>query len=217
MKQRNPSSRAPARRLQLRPIALSLICAGAAPAMAQVLPTGFTPLAGNVTMSQAANVMTINQGLARGIVNWTSFSIGVGGVVNIVQPGASSVLLNRVTGNELSTIAGQLNANGRIVLVNPAGVLFSQGSTVNVGGIIASTLAMTTSEADFLNPATTKFSFERADASTASVINNGRITATGGGPVVLMGATVANARIGSFIRRKMARDLLRKIEDRHGL
>ena len=197
MKQRNPSSRAPARRLQLRPIALSLICAGAAPAMAQVLPTGFTPLAGNVTMSQAANVMTINQGLARGIVNWTSFSIGVGGVVNIVQPGASSVLLNRVTGNELSTIAGQLNANGRIVLVNPAGVLFSQGSTVNVGGIIASTLAMTTSEADFLNPATTKFSFERADASTASVINNGRITATGGGPVVLMGATVANARIGS--------------------
>ncbi|MDR6521266.1 filamentous hemagglutinin family protein [Variovorax paradoxus] len=197
MKQRNPSSRAPVRRLQLRPIALSLICAGAAPAMAQVLPTGFTPLAGNVTMSQAANVMTINQGLARGIVNWTSFSIGVGGVVNVVQPGASSVLLNRVTGNELSTIAGQLNANGRIVLVNPAGVLFSQGSTVHVGGIIASTLAMTTSEADFLNPATTKFSFERADASTASVINNGRITATGGGPVVLMGATVANARIGS--------------------
>ena len=197
MKQRNPSSRAHLRSPQLRPLALSLICAGAAPAMAQVLPTGFTPLAGNVTMSQAANVMTINQGLARGIVNWTSFSIGPGGVVNVVQPGASSVLLNRVTGNELSTIAGQLNANGRIVLVNPSGVLFSQGSTVNVGGLIASTLAMTTSDADFLNPSTTHFSFERADASTASVINNGRITATGGGPVVLMGATVANARIGS--------------------
>ncbi|MFS2101496.1 filamentous hemagglutinin N-terminal domain-containing protein [Variovorax sp. Varisp85] len=186
----------PSFRLPLRPLALSLICAGALPAIAQTLPTGFQPIAGNVTMSQLANVMTINQGLARGIVNWTGFSIGAGGVVNITQPGASSVLLNRVTGNELSTIAGQLNANGRIVLVNPNGVLFSQGATVNVGGLIASTLAMTTSDADFLNENTRRFTFERADDNVATVINAGRITATGGGPVVLMGATVANTRVG---------------------
>ena len=79
MKQRNPSSRAQYRRLQLRPIALSLICASAAPAMAQVLPTGFNSIAGGVTMTQNGSVMNINQPSLRGIASWQTFSIGAGG------------------------------------------------------------------------------------------------------------------------------------------
>jgi len=199
MKQRNPSRQRPRhhRGLQLRPLAISLLCAGLSPAIAQVLPTGFLPIAGGVTMTQSGSVMSINQPLARGIANWQTFSIGAGGVVNIVQPGASSVLLNRVTGNELSTIAGQLNANGRVILVNPNGVMFSQGATVNVGGLIASTLALTTSNQSFMDGAT-KLTFERADPNSASVRNLGSITATGGGPVVLMGAAVGNGSTGTI-------------------
>lgn len=190
MKQRsNPSRQRPRhhRGLQLRPLAISLLCAGLSPAIAQVLPTGFLPIAGGVTMSQTGAVMSINQPLARGIASWQTFSIGAGGTVNIVQQSASSVLLNRVTGNELSTIAGTLNANGRVILVNPNGVMFSQGATVNVGGLIASTLALTTSDKSFMDGAT-KLTFERADLNSAEVRNLGSITATGGGPVVLMGA-----------------------------
>ncbi len=190
MKQRNLSRQRP-QRLPLRPIVLSLACAGMVPAMAQ-LSMGFTPLGGNVTMTQSGSVMNIVQGLQRGIVNWQSFSIGPNGVVNIAQPNASSVLLNRVMGTELSTIAGQLNANGRVFLINPNGVLFSQGATVNVGGLIASTLAMKTSDQSFLDGAT-NITFERANGDTTSVRNLGNITATGGGPVVLMGAVVGNA------------------------
>ena len=52
-----------------------------------------------------------------------------GHAVNIAQPGAGSVLLNRVMGNELSTIAGSLTANGRVFLVNPNGVLFGKGAS----------------------------------------------------------------------------------------
>ena len=200
MKQRsNPSRQRPRhhRGLQLRPLAISLLCAGLSPAIAQVLPTGFLPIAGGVTMSQAGAAMNINQPFARGIASWQTFSIGVGGVVNIVQPSASSVLLNRVTGNELSTIAGQLNANGRVILINPNGVMFSQGAAVNVGGLIASTLALTTSDKSFMDGAT-KLTFERADLNSAEVRNLGSITATGGGPVVLMGAAVGNGSTGTI-------------------
>ena len=194
MKQRtSPLLRATARRLRLRPVAFSLICAGAVPAMAQVLPTGFLPsaLPGNmVSMTQAGNIMSIVQGSQRGIVNWTTFSIGAKNIVNIQQPNASAILLNRVTGNELSTIAGQLNANGRVFLINPNGVLFGSGASVNVGGLVASTLGLTTSDANFLG-GTTNFSFERLNANAKTVVNDGGITATGG-PVVLMGAGVSN-------------------------
>ena len=192
MKQRNLFRRRPSHRLVLRPLALSLVCAGLGPAVAQVLPTGFsTPANSGVTMTQSGALMSINQQFQRGIANWQTFSIGVGGIVSITQPNASSVLLNRVTGGELSTIAGQLTANGRVILVNPSGVMFSQGATVNVGGLIASTLALTTSDQSFMDGAT-KLTFERAEGNAASVRNAGNITATGGGPVVLMGAAVGN-------------------------
>jgi filamentous hemagglutinin family protein len=189
--------RTAARRLRLRPVALSLICAGAAPAMAQVLPTGFTVVGGNVAMTQAGGLMNIAQSTQRGIVNWTTFSIGAGGIVNIQQPNAASVLLNRVTGNELSTIAGQINANGRVFLVNPNGVLFGSGAQVNVGGLVASTLALATSDKSFMEGAT-NLVFERADGNGATVRNLGSIQANGG-PVVLMGAGVANEGAGATI------------------
>src|SRR5690606_5695646 len=113
------------------------------------------------------------------------------------QPNAASVLLNRVTGNQASDIAGQLNANGRVFLVNPNGVLFGSGAQVNVGGLVASTLALATSDKSFMEGAT-NLVFERADGNGATVRNLGSIQASGG-PVVLMGAGVANEGVGATI------------------
>ncbi|WP_041559705.1 filamentous hemagglutinin N-terminal domain-containing protein [Afipia carboxidovorans] len=59
--------------------------------------------------------------------------------MNFYQPGASSVTLNRVIGNETSVINGAINANGQVFIVNSAGVLFGKGSQINVGGLVAST------------------------------------------------------------------------------
>ena len=39
-------------------------------------------------------------------------------------------------------ILGRLDANGQVFLINPAGVLFAPGAQVNVGGLVASTLAL---------------------------------------------------------------------------
>jgi filamentous hemagglutinin family protein len=195
--------------IPLRPVAFSLACMGMgiAPALSQVLPSyqpGMFATQGMVTVNPILTVaprggqaLGITQGSLRAIIDWNSFSIGAKDAVKIQQTlGASSILLNRVSGNELSTIAGQLTANGRVFLVNPNGVLFSQGASVNVGGLLASTLAMTTSDANFLE-GKTSLAFERANADTTTVRNLGDITASGG-PVVLMGAGVSNEATGTI-------------------
>ncbi|SFM81758.1 filamentous hemagglutinin N-terminal domain-containing protein [Variovorax sp. OV329] len=182
-----------ARGLRLTPLMLSMVCLGMTPALAQQLPTGFAPVAGNVSLAAnpPAGTMNINQGSERAIAQWQTFSIGAGGTVNVAQPSRASVLLNRVMGNELSTIAGKLNANGNVYLVNPNGVLFSSGSAVSVGGLVASTLKLSNTDASFM--AGGQLVFERDDGNTATVINRGSIsTNASGGSVALMGAQVIN-------------------------
>ncbi len=57
-------------------------------------------------------------------------------------------MLNRVTGNTPSTIAGSLTANGQVYLVNPNGIAITTSGMVNTGGgFVASTLGI--SDADF--------------------------------------------------------------------
>ena len=213
MKQRNLSRQRP-HRLQLRPIALSLVCAGLAPAMAQVLPTGFLPIAGGVTMTQGTGVMNINQPLQRGIVNWGTFSIGSGGVVNIAQPSRSAVLLNRVVGDGGTILASRIdgmlrthlpgNVNlpgGSVFLINPSGIVFGNGASVSVGGLVASTLDI--ADSNFMPAGLENTPFGKSEqllfvgpaGSMAQVkIENGAsITTTSpGGTVALLGGVVRN-------------------------
>jgi large exoprotein involved in heme utilization and adhesion len=104
-----------------------------------------------------------------------------------------------VIGNEQSIINGAINANGQVFIVNSAGVLFGKGSQVNVGGIVASTLDI--SNSDFMAG-----NYKFSGTSNASVVNQGRIRAHGGGEgggyVALLGKTVSNegmiaARLGT--------------------
>ncbi|QVL57547.1 MAG: filamentous hemagglutinin N-terminal domain-containing protein [Simkaniaceae bacterium] len=74
------------------------------------------------------------------VLHWKDFSIGTGECTQFFQPGETSWVLNHVTGKHSSEILGTLLANGQVVLLNPHGILFGNGSVVDVGGIIASTL-----------------------------------------------------------------------------
>ncbi len=92
-------------------------------------------------LSYGNNSLTVNQGNANAaIFNWASFNIGSGNTVTFQQPSVSSVALNRIYDPNVSTISGNLKANGQVYLVNPNGILFGSGANVNVGGLIASTL-----------------------------------------------------------------------------
>jgi filamentous hemagglutinin family protein len=86
---------------------------------------------------------TITQTDASNIVDWKSFDIGRAAQLNIVQPSSSAVLLNKVSGGAFenkTVIDGVLNANGRVYLYNPNGIVFGKTGTVNVNSLIASSL-----------------------------------------------------------------------------
>ncbi|MEN7538760.1 MBG domain-containing protein [Aurantiacibacter flavus] len=118
-------------------------------AMANDLPTGGEVAAGSVTIgTPSAGSMAITQNSDRAVVNWTSFSVGEGNTVNIAQPNAQSALLNRVTSDATSVIAGQINANGQVFLINPNGIAITKTGTVNAAAFTASTLDI--SDRDFM-------------------------------------------------------------------
>lgn len=72
-------------------------------------------------------------------LNWNSFNIAAGEAVYVNEPG-QWLVINRVTGGDPSRIAGTLNTSGQFWLINPNGVLFSKGATVNVNSLLVSTL-----------------------------------------------------------------------------
>ena len=158
----------------------------ASPAAWAVLPTGGNVVAGSATISQAGSALNITQASDKAAINWQSFSIGQGNSVNFVQPSATSVALNRVLGNDVSVIQGAINANGQVFLVNQNGVLFTPTAQVNVGGIVASTQNISTT--DFMAG-----KYEFSGNSTATVENQGSITAANGGVVALVAAKVINS------------------------
>jgi len=155
------------------------------PASLMALPSNVNVTHGELNLSQSLNQLNIDQLTPQAIANWQSFSFGADQIVNINQLSAQSVLLNRVMGANPSELLGQLNANGRVFLINPNGVLVGAGASINTAEFLASALDI--SDSDFLNGGDLLFSGE----SEASVLNLGSITAANG-DVFLIAHKVAN-------------------------
>ncbi|MDR1533635.1 MAG: filamentous hemagglutinin N-terminal domain-containing protein, partial [Planctomycetota bacterium] len=167
-------------------IALLLGWLAGATAGAVELPRGGTVTSGAAGIGGAGNTVNIDQSSDRAAIRWDSFNIGAGGVVNFHQPGAGSLTLNRVLDLNGSKIFGQLNANGRVFILNPNGVLFGPGARVNVGGLAASTKDL--ADGDFLAG-----DYRFTGGGSGEVVNQGILTASPGGFIALIGnRTVAN-------------------------
>ncbi|MCX5704806.1 MAG: filamentous hemagglutinin N-terminal domain-containing protein [Candidatus Omnitrophica bacterium] len=173
----------------LRVILVLAMASGIAfrPAFAGELPQGEQVVYGDASFDRSqANALNISTS-DRAIINYNSFSIGTGNTVNFLQPGASSVALNRVTGGNISEIFGFLNANGNIFLINPNGILFGPGSSVNVAGLVASSLDMNNDDFKSGN-----YHFQNQGLTSAFVINQGSLIAASGGGISLLGGAVRN-------------------------
>ncbi|MDQ3273377.1 MAG: filamentous hemagglutinin N-terminal domain-containing protein, partial [Pseudomonadota bacterium] len=156
--------------------------------LATALPEGANVVAGQAAISTpGVNSMVVTQGSEKAILNWQSFNIGAGQSMQFVQPGAASVALNRVVGANPSSIYGSLSANGQVFLINPAGVMFAPGAQVNVGSLVATTLAI--SNEDFIAG---RYTFS-GNGSTGSVANSGTINTARGGYVLLAAPSVSNS------------------------
>ncbi|EJO22579.1 filamentous hemagglutinin family N-terminal domain protein, partial [Selenomonas sp. FOBRC6] len=163
---------------------------------AMALPQGGQVAAGAAEIAASQAEMAIHQATQNAVINWNSFNIGAGERVNIYQPNAQAALLNRVIGNNPSEIFGTLSANGRVFLVNPAGVLFAPGAQVDAGSILASTMNIT--NADFMAG---KYAFV-GTPSDGKVINRTSLIAKNEGTVALLGKDVVNE--GVIVAKKGA-------------
>ncbi len=167
-----------------------VMCAGLAYAgIAYSLPELEQVANGEVNVAYPdVNVMHVNQISDKAIVDWQSFNISDVEKVNFQQPTNSSICLNRINAaNGVSEIAGQLNSNGQVLLINGAGVLFSESAKVNVSGIVASTVTM--SEENFANFDNEQMLLDKPEGNGV-IVNAGIMNSDG--HVVLFGAGVAN-------------------------
>ena len=152
----------------------------------QELPENPSVTHGKASLEKAGNSLTIKQSTQKLITNWSSFNIGKANQVEFKQPSSVSTALNRVQSNDPTHIYGSLKSNGKIILINPSGVLFQNGSKVDVGSIIASTLNL--KDGDFIND---KYVFQKNGLS--GVVNNqGEIKAFEGGTIALIAPQIQN-------------------------
>ena len=181
----------PSKPFKKHPLTIALqACAytilGASP-LAVAAPTGGAVVGGSGTIAQSGTATTINQATQNLAINWQSFDVAANERVQFIQPNSSAIALNRILSNNGSTIAGRIDSNGRVILVNPNGVFFTSTAVLNVGSIIASGLDI--NPANFMNG---NYIFNEIPGSSGAVINNGMINASLGGNVALIGKYVEN-------------------------
>lgn len=153
------------------------------------LPEGEEVVAGDVEVDVTdPNTMDIHQGSNKAVINWDSFSIDTPETVNFLQPSSTASALNRVIGVDPSLLYGQLNANGRVFLINPNGILVGPTGILNVNSFLASTLDM--SNEDYL--AGNYIFSSRIGDSLSSILNQGNISVASGGFVSLLSPAVEN-------------------------
>ena len=164
---------------------------GLMPLLANANPTGASIVSGQVSIDTTTTPhKTTITNSPNAIINWQNFSIAQNETTQFVQQSSQSAVLNRVVGQNPSQILGQLYSNGKVFLINPNGIVFGQGATVDVQGLIASSLNL--SDQDFLNGNNYHFI---AGSNTGSIVNEGIIRAGTDGNILLIAPQIQNSGI----------------------
>ncbi|MDP1613532.1 MAG: filamentous hemagglutinin N-terminal domain-containing protein, partial [Sulfuritalea sp.] len=176
-------------RQRIIPVAVALAVQGGAATHAWGLPVGAQVVHGSATIAQTGTTLNITNSNGA-IINWQQFNIDAGQTTRFIQTSASSTVLNRVLASDPSVILGNLTSNGRVWLVNPAGIFVGQGARIDAAAFVASTLNVT--NADFL---ANRMKFDDSLGSVGKLVNQGTITTPMGGSVYLIGSNVSNSGI----------------------
>ncbi len=181
-------------------------------ALAAAIAAGLAPAAraggpavsgGSATVASSGNVTIINQTSSRAVYTWPTFNLPAGGILEFNEPSSSSIALNRVTSG-VAFVNGTILSNGQVWIIDPAGILFGHGASVNVAGLIATTSDIAGGDQNFLNGGGSVTFGTPTDDPSAAVVNNGTISISPGGAAVLAGARVVNnglieAQLGTVV------------------
>ncbi len=150
------------------------------------------------TVITGAKGFTVGGGTLKGnnlFHSFKSFSVSSGNTATFTGPSTVQNVISRVTGGTASTINGTIDtatnmSSANFFLINPAGVVFGSGATLNIGG------AFHASTADYLLFGATGEKFY-ADPAKTSVLSTAAPTAFGflnapTGTVKVSGTTLDN-------------------------
>jgi filamentous hemagglutinin family protein len=158
------------------------------PQLAVANPLGPQVVSGQASFATQGKTLTVTNS-NRTIINWQDFSIGNGELTRFIQPTATSAVLNRVSGNNPSAIYGALQSNGRVYLVNQNGIFIGPTATIDVNGLVASTLNIT--DSDFKAG---RINFGGGPLA-GKIENQGAIRTPAGGSIYLIAPDVTNSGI----------------------
>ena len=91
--------------------ALAVLSAQAS-TMANELPIGGQVQAGQASISQSGNQLTVTQSSDRAVIDWQSFDVGSDAQVHFDQPSVSSATLNQVLSSNPTQVMGRITALG---------------------------------------------------------------------------------------------------------
>jgi len=86
-------------------------------------PTGGEVIRGEGLIGQRGVTTTISQQSQRLLLEWQTFNVAADENVIFNQPGSTAVALNRILDQNASEILGAIDANGRVFLINPNGII----------------------------------------------------------------------------------------------
>jgi filamentous hemagglutinin family protein len=115
-------------------------------ALAQITPDNTLGDENSVVNSRDATNDSIDGGAIRGqnlFHSFSEFNVDAGRGVYFANPEAVTNIFSRVTGNDVSDILGTLGVDGaaNLFLINPNGIIFGEGASLDVNGSFAATTA----------------------------------------------------------------------------
>jgi filamentous hemagglutinin family protein len=115
-------------------------------AFSQIAPDNTLGDESSVVNPRDANSESIDGGAIRGqnlFHSFQEFNVDADRGVYFANPEAVTNIFSRVTGNDVSNILGTLGVDGaaNLFLINPNGIIFGEGASLDVGGSFAATTA----------------------------------------------------------------------------
>lgn len=142
-------------------------------------PSGGKVEAGHAAIVNAAKEVNITSTTKNNVISWQDFSIAKDETVKFDGGNKTNNYLNIIRGANTSQIDGKIEGGNDVYIVNPNGVIFGKGASVNVGNLYVSTRYVSDDVAQNAysanNMATVMDSTDKKMAS--DVVNMGHISA----------------------------------------